>query len=134
MHANLAFSTLPLYLGALLCDAAYARTAEVQWSNFASWLIAWGLVFNGLALIWALVAWLLSRRERWRHRTSYLLMLAGSVVLAVVNALVHARDAWATMPAAPVVSALVFLLAAAAAGVGLAAPRPLGRTPAGAAP
>lgn len=134
MHAILAFSTLPLYLGALLCDGAYAQTAQVQWSNFASWLIAWALVFNGIALIWALVAALWPHRGRWRHRATYLLTLAGSVILAFVNSLVHARDAWATMPAAPILSALVFLLAAVAAGVGLAVPTRNGQPLVGATP
>ena len=44
LHAFLLAATVPLFLGALLSDAAYARTQEIQWTNFASWLIAGGLV------------------------------------------------------------------------------------------
>jgi uncharacterized membrane protein len=40
-------------------------------------------------------------------------------VFGFVNALVHARDAWAAMPAGLILSIVVFLLAAAAAAIGL---------------
>lgn len=120
MHAVLAFSALPLFLGALLSDWAYARSFEVQWTNFASWLIAGGLVFAGLALIWALVDVLRSAAARHRCGLLYLLLLLTSVVLGIVNALVHAKDGWAAMPAGLVLSAVVVLLAAAATVIGLA--------------
>lgn len=51
LHAVLLAGTIPLFLGALLCDLAYAASYEIQWSNFASWLIVGGLVFGGLALL-----------------------------------------------------------------------------------
>jgi uncharacterized membrane protein len=117
MHSVLAFSALPLFLGALLSDWAYARSYQVQWTNFASWLIAGGLVFAGLALLWAAVDVLLSRHRRG---AMYLLLLLASFVLGLVNALVHARDGWAAMPAGLVLSAVVLLLAAAASVTGLA--------------
>ena len=44
LHAALLAGTVPLFLGALLSDIAYARTYEIQWANFASWLIVGGLV------------------------------------------------------------------------------------------
>ena len=40
LHAILLAFPLPLFLGALLSDLAYSSTYEVQWTNFASWLIA----------------------------------------------------------------------------------------------
>ena len=33
-------------------DAAYLRTAQMQWSNFSSWAIVGGLVFGGAAFVW----------------------------------------------------------------------------------
>ena len=44
---------LPLFIGALLSDWAYSATYQIQWINFASWLIAGALVFTGLALLWS---------------------------------------------------------------------------------
>ncbi len=120
MHAVLAFSALPLFLGALLSDWAYARSFQVQWTNFASWLIAGGLVFAGLALLWAVVDALRSAAARHRRGVLYLLLLLASFALGFVNALVHARDGWAAMPAGLVLSAVVLLVAAAASAIGLA--------------
>lgn len=121
MHAVLAFSTLPLFLGALLSDWAYSNSYEVQWTNFASWLIAGGLVLAGIALLWATVDVFRSSAKRDRRPgVLYLVLLLGSFVLGFVNALVHAKDAWAAMPAGLVLSVVVLLLAAAASVIGLA--------------
>ena len=98
LHAVLLAGTVPLMLGAVLSDLAYAKTFEVQWSNFAQWLIAGGLVFAAIALAWALVALVRAERRGGRALLYFLLLLA-TCVLGFVDALVHARDAWATMPA-----------------------------------
>ena len=55
LHAVLLAGTVPLFLGAALSDAEYASTYEIQWSNFASWLIVGGLIFGGIALLFAIV-------------------------------------------------------------------------------
>lgn len=123
MHAVLAFSALPLFLGALLSDWAYAQSYQVQWTNFASWLIAGGLVFAGFALLWAAVDVLRSSATRHSRGTLYVVLLLASFVLGFVNALVHAKDAWAAMPAGLVLSVVVLLLAAVASVIGLAALR-----------
>jgi uncharacterized membrane protein len=126
MHAVLAFSALPLFLGALLSDWAYAKSYEVQWTNFASWLIAGGLVLAGLALLWAAVDVLRSTAMRHRRGGLYLLLLLGSFVFGFANALIHAKDGWAAMPAGAVLSVVVLLLAAAASTIGISNMR--GRT------
>jgi uncharacterized membrane protein len=123
MHAVLAFSALPLFLGALLSDWAYAASYQVQWTNFASWLIAGGLLFAGVALLWALVDTLLAGASRHRRSVTYLVLLLASFVLGFINALVHAKDAWAAMPAGLILSLIVFVLAAVASGFGLATVR-----------
>ncbi|CDN88108.1 MULTISPECIES: hypothetical protein [Hydrogenophaga] len=115
MHAVISTSALPLFLGALLSDWAYSRSFQTQWINFSSWLIAGALVLTGLALLGALVGGP-RRRGGWVH----LLLLLATFVLGFINALVHARDAAATMPTGLVLSALVLVLAAVAAGMGLA--------------
>lgn len=121
MHAVIAFSALPLFLGALLCDWAYASNHEDQWANFAAWLIAAGLLFTGLALLWALVDLLRLRPMRQRQGLVYVLALLAAFGLGFVNALVHARDGWATMPSGMVLSAIVMILALAGSVLGLAA-------------
>ena len=55
LHAILLAFPLPLFLGALLSDLAYSSTYEVQWTNFASWLIAGAMLTGALVTLWALV-------------------------------------------------------------------------------
>ena len=118
LHAILLSATVPLFLGALLSDIAYFKTYQIQWSNFASWLIAGGLLFCGLALVFALVNLIRARRKAG-HPLVYFLLLLATFVLGLVNAFEHAKDAWAAMPSGLVLSVITFLLACAAAWVGL---------------
>lgn len=120
-HAFLLAAGVPAYLGALLSDWAYRSSYEIQWSNFASWLLVGGLVFSIAALVWAIASFLRGRRVR--HAVLYLLLSLATVVLAFFDALVHARDAWAMMPAGLLLSALVTLTAAAATVVGFSSLR-----------
>jgi uncharacterized membrane protein len=118
LHAALLAGTVPLFLGALLSDFAYFRTYQIQWSNFASWLIAGGLVFCGLALLFALVNLLRAGQKRGRPLTYFLLLLA-TWALGFLNALEHAKDAWAVMPVGLGLSVVVAVLAVVATGLGL---------------
>ena len=109
LHAILLAFPLPLFLGALLSDLAYASSFQVQWINFSSWLIAGGLLVGGFALLWALVDWRRSGTSRSGRPMAYFLVLLAMWVLGFVNALVHAKDAWATMPAGLYLSIVVTL-------------------------
>ena len=121
LHAILLGGTLPAFLGALLTDVAYCSSYEIQWKNFASWLIVGGLVFCGLALLASLVG-LIGRTPRRGRRGVYVILLLATFVLGVLNALVHAADAWASMPTGLVLSAIVAVLAAAASVLGYSRP------------
>lgn len=118
LHAILLAGTVPLFLGALLSDIAYYKSYQIQWSNFASWLIAGGLVFCGLALVFALIN--LFRAERKSGRpVFYFLLLLVTWALGLINAFEHAKDAWAAMPSGLVLSVIVTALAVVAAWTGL---------------
>jgi uncharacterized membrane protein len=118
LHATLLAGTVPLFLGALLSDIAYYQTYQIQWSNFAAWLIAGGLVFCGLAWLFAL-ANLLRAEPKAGRPTVYFLLLLVTWALGLVNAFEHAKDAWAVMPSGLVLSAVVTLLACVTTWVGL---------------
>lgn len=116
VHAILLAGSLPLFLGALLSDIAYATSYQIQWNNFSSWMIAGGLVFAALALLCAVI-------DRFRAQGEtppliYPLLLLLTWILGFINALIHARDAWASMPAGLVLSVIVTLLTAATIWVG----------------
>lgn len=117
LHAILLAGTVPLFLGALLSDIAYFRTFQIQWSNFAAWLIAGGLLFCGLALLFALVNLIRADRKAGRP-VLYFLLLVVTWVLGLFNAFEHAKDAWAVMPTGLVLSIIVTLLACVAAWIG----------------
>lgn len=122
VHAILLAGAFPLFLGVLLTDLAYASTYEVQWKNFASWLLVGGLVFSGFALLWGVLALLpAGRRDRWSI-IQVVLLLIGWVV-GFINALVHAMDAWASMPAGVILSIVALILITAAVWLGLRPPR-----------
>jgi uncharacterized membrane protein len=108
----LAISCAPLFLGGLLADIAYARTYQIQWLNFAAWLIAGAMVFTGMALAWTL---LMVVRSSFRDRASLapLLLLAAMFLLGLLNSFVHARDAWGAMPGGLALSGVVTILAGA---------------------
>ena len=118
VQAVLLASSLPLFLGALLSDWAYSSTYLVQWLNFASWLIAGALVFAGAALLWAAIDFFRADVARDRAGALSILVLLTTFVLAFINALVHAKDGWATMPAGLILSVLVFVLALFATWLG----------------
>lgn len=79
----------------LLTDVAYARTGNLLWVNFSSWLLLAGMVGGGLAALATVVGLVVHRDEPWR-RAGWPFLLGGLGVLALglVNNLVHARDGW----------------------------------------
>ncbi len=115
-HAVLLGGAVTLFLGALLSDIAYARTFEIQWNNFASWLIAGGLVMSGAALVCAALGLLPSYRSR--QTILHAVVLLAAWILGFCNALMHARDAWASMPGGLVLSAIVLVLVCVATWLG----------------
>jgi len=118
LHAAVLGGVLPLFLGALLADYAYWSTYEIQWSNFASWLLLGAMVMATLALLCAVVG-----LARGRRRLGYLLVLVATWIVGFINALHHARDAWAIMPTALLLSAVATVLALVAAWIGFASLR-----------
>ncbi|MGG4656321.1 DUF2231 domain-containing protein [Pseudomonas vlassakiae] len=118
LHGILLAGTVPLFLGALLSDIAYFKSYQIQWSNFAAWLIVGGLLFCGLALLFALANLIRAPRKGGRP-TLYLLLLLATWVLGLINAFEHAKDAWAVMPAGLVLSVIVTVLACVAAWLGM---------------
>ena len=110
----------PLALGAMLSDWGYYRTYQIQWINFADWLVAGSLLFGGLALAWAVIGNFV--RGRWSHRLSMVTAIALLLFFIVqfFNALTHSKDAFATMPAGLSLSVIATLIALIATWTGFA--------------
>lgn len=123
LHAIILAFPFPLFLGALISDIAYWRTFEIQWSNFAQWLNAGGLLVGALALLWALVYAFGNRRTGNRRPLLYFLFLLAAWILGLINAFAHSQDAWAIMPEVLWYSALSTLLALLASWLGYSGTR-----------
>ena len=100
VHAIFLAFVFPLFLGTLVADIAYWRSAEIQWSNFAQWLNAGGLFVGGFALLCALVSVVRHRKASTRRPLAYFVILLASWIVGLVNAFAHSQDAWAIMPEA----------------------------------
>jgi uncharacterized membrane protein len=111
--------TVPLLLGVLLSDYVYFSTYEIQWKNFASWLLVGGLVFGGFTLLWAVID-LFAHTVRTTGQYYYVALLLVLWVLGFINALLHAGDAWTRIPTALALSVIVAVLAIAATWLGFA--------------
>ena len=122
MHAVLVAGGLALFLGATISDVAYFRTYHIQWQNFASWFIVGGLFFTGFALVFAIVDAFRPVREATGYWL-YALLLLTTWLVGFYNALMHARDAWASMPAGLWLSVITVALALVATCSAFARPR-----------
>jgi uncharacterized membrane protein len=112
IHPMLVSFPIACFVGTLLTDLAYWKTANVMWTNFSSWLLFAGLVMGALAAIAGLVDFLGNRSIRnitaaWVHFIGNAVVL----VLALFNAFVHSRDGWTSVvPTGLVLSALTVLV------------------------
>lgn len=99
------------FVAALIFDVVYAKTGEMLWMKGAAWLIAIGLVFAIIPRLVNLVqVWITSRRSTVAaERLDFWLNLL-AIIVAVVNAFVHSRDAYSVIPAGVWLSALTVLL------------------------
>ncbi len=97
------------FVAALIFDAIYARNGETQWVKSSAWLITLGLLFAILPRLINLVhVWRSSNRSASAEKVDFWLNLI-AVLAAIVNAFVHSRDAYGTMPEGLLLSILTIL-------------------------
>jgi uncharacterized membrane protein len=98
IHPILVPVPITCFVGALLSDLMYWRTASMQWANFSAWLVTVGVIIGWFAAIAGLVDFLGNRSVRalppaWPHFIGNIAVL----VLATLNMFVHSRDAWTSV-------------------------------------
>src|SRR3954451_10430650 len=112
IHPMLVPFPIACFVGTLVTDLAYWKTAEMMWANFSAWLLFAGLLVGVLAAIAGLIDFLSNRLIRalapaWLHMVGNAVVM----VLAFFNALVHSRDAWTSVvPTGLVLSSLTVLV------------------------
>lgn len=95
VHSLLVPFPIVSFIGALLADIAYSRTLDFMWADFAVWMLAFGLMFGGLAAIAGIFDFL--RKPHVRKQAIGLVHALGNdvaIVLALINAFVHSRDGY----------------------------------------
>jgi uncharacterized membrane protein len=110
LHRMLASFSAAYFVGAFVTDLVYWHMPEVLWERFSIWLIVAGLVMAGLATV-AYVIGLATggqvHTSSWPRAVGYAL----AVLLSVVNAFVHSRDAYtAVVPTGLMLSGLVVVV------------------------
>ncbi len=112
IHVMLVPVPITCFVGTLLTDITYWRTAEMMWADFSAWLVTVGVIMGFLAAIAGLTDFLGNRRIRarppaWPHAIGNAVVL----VLATLNMLIHTRDAWTSVvPWGLILSAAVVLV------------------------
>ena len=111
IHPMLVPIPITCFVGTLLTDLAYWRTANLMWADFSDWLLTFGLIGAALAAIAGIIDFFGERRIRalpqaWIHGLGNGLVL----ILAILNEFVHTRDAYGQMPAGLILSILVVVI------------------------
>jgi uncharacterized membrane protein len=112
IHPMLVPFPIVCFVGVLLSDLTYWRTAEIMWADISAWLVTIGVVMGYFAAIAGLIDFLSNRLIRlhpaaWWHVGGNLVVL----VLATLNMLVHSRDAWTSVvPTGLILSAVVVII------------------------
>src|SRR3954454_19113142 len=112
IHPMLVPFPIACFVGTLLTDLMYWRTAEMMWADFSAWLVTAGVILGFIAAIAGLIDFLGSRftgeeAPTWTQVIGNVLAL----LLAVLNMLVHTHDAWTSVvPWGLVLSALVVVI------------------------
>ena len=87
------------FVAALIFDVLYSKTAVMLWDKGAAWLIVFGLLFAVVPRLVNLTqVWVTSRRTATRTDKLDFWLNLFAIVVAIVNAFVHSRDAYAVVP------------------------------------
>jgi uncharacterized membrane protein len=87
------------FVAALIFDIIYSKTAVMLWDKGAAWLIVFGLLFAVVPRLVNLTqVWVTSRRTATRTDKLDFWLNLFAIVVAIVNAFVHSRDAYAVVP------------------------------------
>jgi uncharacterized membrane protein len=100
------------FVGTLITDIVYWRTALMFWADLSAWLLLVGLIVSLFAALAGLIDFCGDRRIRalpsaWIHGLGN----ATALILSILNACIHTRDAYTSVvPTGLIISALVVVI------------------------
>ena len=114
LHAMLVPIPIACFVGTLITDIVYWQSAAMQWANISAWLLTIGLVVTVFAVMAGLIDFLKDRRIRALPAARvHVLGNIAVIVLSIINAMVHSRDAYTSVvPTGLLLSAVVVLILA----------------------
>jgi uncharacterized membrane protein len=120
IHPMIAPFPIAFFVGAFVTDLVYWQAPDAMWETFSIWLITAGLIMSGFAALAGLIDFaankrILALKPAWPHILANVL----AIVLSLVNAFVHSRDAYtAVVPTGLMLSGIVLVVLLLTAAVG----------------
>jgi uncharacterized membrane protein len=111
IHPMLVPFPIVCFVGALVTDIAYWRSAQMMWADVSAWLLVIGMIMGSLAAIAGLIDFLGNQLIRATAPAGP--HMVGNVVamlLALLNTLVHTRDAWTSVVPTGLILSLITVL------------------------
>ena len=112
IHPMLVPIPIACFVGTLVSDLVYWKTATIMWADVSAWLLTVGLVVSIFVVLAGLIDFLgdpgvRALRPAWIHGLGNALV----IVLSIINAFVHSRDAYTSVvPTGLTLSAVVVLI------------------------
>jgi uncharacterized membrane protein len=112
VHVMLVPIPIVCFIATFITDLIYWRTAAMLWADMSAWLLTIGLIISIFAVLAGLIDFLAEPRIR-QLRAAWIHALGNvtALVLSILNALVHTRDAYTSVvPTGLILSSLVVLI------------------------
>lgn len=91
-------ATLTCFAGALLADWTYLGDPDIAWSNFATWLLAFGEIFIGLVILFGIIGYFVYRDfPRTAVNWMYGLVVFVAAITGLFGNFVHTHDGWTSV-------------------------------------
>ncbi len=102
---------LGFFVAAWIFDILYMKTFSQMWNDAANWLIVIGLLIAIIPrIINAVLVWSGPKYSQGSPVKIHFWLSLLAIVLAIFNAFIHSRDAYAVVPMGVILSTLVVIL------------------------
>jgi len=89
---------LVCFTGAVFADISYVKNPDIQWSNFSSWLLAFGIVFLILAIVVSIIRFSISLGRKTKQSDwPFALFILAATVSGLFDNFVHSHDGWSSV-------------------------------------